>query len=77
MNGGIKMSNVYKYLSGEELVALAEGNDRMKYIIREEYEKNDLAVVIYNGMSYYFENTPSKIVRKYIGERLREKGYKN
>ena len=71
------MSNVYKYLSGEELVALAEGNDRMKYIIREEYEKNDLAVVIYNGMSYYFENTPSKIVRKYIGERLREKGYKN
>ncbi len=71
------MSNEYEYLSGEELVALAEGNDRMQYIIRKEYEKNDLAVVIYKGTSYYFENTPSKIVRKYIGEKLREKGYKN
>ena len=69
------MSNEYKYLNGEELVALAEGNDRMQSAIYKAYQKNDLAVVIYRGTDYYFENTPSKMIRSYVGAKLREKGY--
>ena len=70
------MSNKYRYLSEEELIALAGENGRMRDAISKAYQKNDLAVVIYKDTSYYFENTPSKMIRSYVGAKLREKGYK-